>query len=76
MSISELSVEGYRSVRSVRLELKRVNMIVGPNASGKTNLYRSMFLLAAAAGGQLARTIVEEGGMPSVLWAGRSRARP
>jgi predicted ATPase len=70
MAIAELKVVGYRSVRQVRLRLKPVNVIVGPNACGKTNLYRSMFLLAAAAGGQLARTIVEEGGMPSVLWAG------
>jgi predicted ATPase len=70
MAIGELNVEGYRSIRKVRLRLKRINVIVGPNGVGKTNLYRSVFLLGAAAGGQLARTIVDEGGMPSVLWAG------
>jgi predicted ATPase len=70
MAITELSVEGYRSIRKVELRLRPINVLVGPNGVGKTNLYRSMFLLAAAAGGQLARTIVEEGGMPSVLWAG------
>src|SRR5581483_9195552 len=70
MPISELSVSGYRSIRSVRLRMKPVNILVGPNGCGKTNLYRSMVLLAAAAGGQLARELVGEGGMPSVLWAG------
>ncbi len=73
MAITELSVEGYRSIRKVRLELGPVNVLVGPNGVGKTNLYRSMFLLAAAAGGELARTIVEEGGMPSALWAGERK---
>src|SRR5207253_3375422 len=70
MAISALNVEGYRSIRKVELKLRPINVLVGPNGVGKTNLYRSMFLLAAAAGGQFARTIVEEGGMPSVLWAG------
>lgn len=70
MAISTLNVEGYRSIRSVELKLRPINVLVGPNGVGKTNLYRSMFLLAAAAAGQLAPAIVEEGGMPSVLWAG------
>jgi predicted ATPase len=52
------------------LKLGRVSVIVGPNGVGKTNLYRSMFLLAAAAEGRLARAVVDEGGMPSVFWAG------
>lgn len=76
MSIAELHVAGYRSVRNVRLRLGSINVIVGPNACGKTNLYRSMFLLGAAASGQLARSIVEEGGMPSVLWAGARKTGP
>ena len=33
-------------------------------------LYRSMYLLACAASGQFARALADEGGMPSVLWAG------
>jgi predicted ATPase len=77
MAISELSVVGYRSVRQISLKLKQINVLVGPNGCGKTNLYRSMFLLHAAASGQLARTIVDEGGMPSVLWAGaRKKGQP
>jgi predicted ATPase len=70
MAITALKVEGYRSIRQVELKLGPISVLVRPNGVGKTNLYRWMFLLAAAAGGQLARTVVEEGGMPSVLWAG------
>src|SRR4051812_12667526 len=70
MAISELTVVEYRSVRKLRLKLQRINVLVGANGCGKTNLYRSMFLLHAAAQGQLATTILAEGGMPSVHWAG------
>ena len=76
MSIAELHVAGYRSVRDIRLKLGRVNVLVGPNGCGKTNLYRSVVLLAAAASGQLAQALVEEGGMPSVLWAGKRKSGP
>jgi predicted ATPase len=70
LAIQSLHVAGYRSVRDVRLKLDRINVIVGPNGCGKTNLYRSLYLLSAAAAGQFSRTLAGEGGMPSVLWAG------
>lgn len=71
--IESLEVTGYRSIQKLRLRLQRVNVLVGPNGCGKTNLYRSLQLLAAAADGRLGRFLAEEGGMPSVLWAGPSR---
>jgi len=70
MPISSFHVAGYRSIRNLHLPLQQINVLVGPNGCGKTNLYRAMFLLHAVAGGQLARTLATEGGMPSVLWAG------
>jgi predicted ATPase len=70
MPISVLSVEGYRSIRRVWAELDTVNVVLGPNGSGKTNLYRSLALLVDATHGRLARSIAHEGGMPSVMWAG------
>jgi predicted ATPase len=70
MPLRSLTVRGYRSIRRVFLQLGQVNVIVGPNGCGKSNLYRSLFLLVAAADGRLARTLAQEGGMPSALWAG------
>ncbi len=72
--ISSLEVAGYRSVRKLALTVPKVVLISGPNGCGKTNLYRALYLLHAAATGTLARTIAAEGGMPSTLWAG-TRAR-
>jgi predicted ATPase len=70
MTITELSIAGYRSIRELTLPLGSLNVIAGANGCGKSNLYRSLFLLHAATRGELARTIADEGGMPSVLWAG------
>jgi predicted ATPase len=50
-----------------------VNVVLGPNGSGKTNLYRSLALLVDAAQGRLARSVAREGGMPSLMWAGEHR---
>jgi predicted ATPase len=76
MAISELTISGYRSIRSINLPLSNVNVLTGPNGCGKSNLYRSLYLLTMAAQGEFARTIAEEGGMPSALWAGARKKGP
>jgi predicted ATPase len=73
--LQELQVSGYRSLRDITLKLGRVNVIVGPNGCGKSNLYRAVMLLQAAAEGRFARALAEEGGMPSVLWAGERKVK-
>src|SRR5262252_2488535 len=75
VSLREIHVSGYRSVRDLRLKLRSINVLTGPNASGKSNLYNSVFLLAKAAAGGFAQVIADEGGMPSVLWAGARKSR-
>jgi predicted ATPase len=76
MTIEALSVAGYRSIKSLYLPLQRVNVIVGANGSGKTNLYRAMYILHQAAMGRLAHALAEEGGMRSVMWAGSRKIGP
>lgn len=71
-----LSVRGYRSVRAIDVPLSPVTVVVGANGTGKTNLYRALYLLHAAARGELARTIADEGGMGSVTWAGERKKGP
>ncbi|HEY9680119.1 MAG TPA: AAA family ATPase [Oculatellaceae cyanobacterium] len=71
MSLIDFKVSGYRSIRELWLKLRPVNVIVGPNGCGKSNLYRSMYLLHCLARGELAQALAEEGGMRSVTWAGK-----
>ena len=71
MRISEISIAGYRSLRAIRFPVGGLTVFVGANGVGKTNLYRSLQLLQAAAAGTLARELASEGGMESALWAGK-----
>ena len=52
--------------------LKPLNVLIGPNASGKSNLVEALSLLAAAPG-DLQATIREGGGIRDWLWKGTPR---
>ncbi|MEZ4544548.1 MAG: AAA family ATPase [Cyanobacteriota/Melainabacteria group bacterium] len=70
MRIKEINISGYRSLRSFTIHPGPVTVCVGPNGSGKSNIYNALRLLKAAAAGEFARSIVTEGGMDSIFWAG------
>jgi len=48
MSVTEIGITGFRSIRSIRFPLRQLTVLVGSNGVGKTNLYRSLELLRAA----------------------------
>jgi predicted ATPase len=73
MKIREVSIAGYRSLRAIRFPVGRLTVLVGANGVGKTNLYRALQLLQAAAAGSLARELASEGGMDSAVWAGKRK---
>lgn len=68
MAIQELSVHGYRSLRDVTWRPDRLNLLVGPNASGKSNVLRAIDLISVAARGDLEETITEANGVIPLLW--------
>ncbi|OXC74363.1 AAA family ATPase [Caballeronia sordidicola] len=74
MIISNVRISGYRSLRSISFPIGQLSVFVGENGTGKTNLYRSLQLIQAAANGSLATELAREGGMASAIWAGE-RAR-
>jgi predicted ATPase len=65
-----LAIAGYRSLRDFVIPLKGLNLVTGPNGSGKSNLYRALRLLADTAQGRVIRSLAQEGGLQSTLWAG------
>ena len=79
-------MEGMREIRTIRLEnilsfgpghepfpLEPLNVLIGPNASGKSNLIEALSLLAAAPG-DLQEPIREGGGIRDWLWKGARSA--
>ncbi|WP_309084168.1 AAA family ATPase [Chelativorans sp.] len=74
MRLVSFSAQGYRSLRSAFLDVGQIGLFVGENGVGKSNLYRVLQLLKAAADGSLAIEIAREGGMQAALWAGSRRS--
>ncbi len=70
MALTDFWIRNYRSIRNVWLKLDRLNVIVGPNGTGKSNMYRAIYLVSTAATGRLARSVAEEGGINSSIWSG------
>jgi predicted ATPase len=66
---SRLSVRGYRRLKSLDVPLRQLNVLIGANGVGKSSFLDVFDLLAAAADGNLQRTIAGLGGMASLLTA-------
>jgi predicted ATPase len=75
LTIQDVSIAGYRSLRRIRFPVEQLTVFVGTNGVGKTNLYRALQLVQAAAAGTFARELAVEGGMESAIWAGERRAK-
>jgi predicted ATPase len=75
LAIRDVSIAGYRSLRRIRFPVEQLGVFVGANGVGKTNLYRALQLVQAAAAGSFARELAAEGGMDSAVWAGPRRAK-
>jgi len=82
-TLSHLAVAGYRSLQQLTVPLGAaphgssplgsLTVVCGANGCGKSNLYRALGLIAAAAQGELVAALAAEGGLPAVFWAGPER---
>jgi len=66
--ISRLEIKGFKSLVDVSIDLGAVNIFIGANGSGKSNLLEAVGLLSAIAGG----TLEEE----SIRYRGVRRGNP
>jgi len=68
MAIQELKIAGFRSLKEATWIPGRLNLLVGANGSGKSNLIRCLELIADAAKGELEKSLAAEGGLFPILW--------
>jgi predicted ATPase len=74
MILEELKIEGFRSLKSVTWKPGRLNVLIGPNGGGKSNLLSALELLrTAATDGDLKKAVLQMGGMGSLVWDGTAR---
>src|SRR5437773_2303159 len=75
--ITKLKIECFKSIESAELELGNINVFIGANGSGKSNLLEALGVLAAAAFGRvdpesLVRRGCRPGGFYRPLFRGSS----
>ncbi|MGH9755576.1 MAG: AAA family ATPase [Blastocatellia bacterium] len=72
MKIEQLDVKGFRSLKDVSWRPGDLNVVIGQNGTGKSNLLRMLELISASAQGRLSKYIQAAGGMEPILWDGRA----
>ena len=77
LPVREFRAREFRSLKAITYPVSNLDVFVGCNGVGKTNLYRALELLQSAAANTLARDLAQDGGLESALWAGpRRRTQP
>eukprot|EP01037_Dinobryon_pediforme_P014922 gene14923-15060_t len=73
LTVRKFEAQGFRSLQAIAYPMSTLDVFVGPNGVGKTNLYRALELLQSAARNTLAHDLARQGGLASALWAGKRR---
>ncbi len=63
-----IKIEGYRSLKSIELNLSPLSVLIGPNGGGKSNLIDLLALLTDAGKGQLANGVLGRGGFSTIAF--------
>lgn len=58
--LNHLSIEGFKSIRHAELELGNLNIIIGANGSGKSNLIESFYVLKSILQGRFQKYVAGE----------------
>jgi len=70
MKIKKLNIENFRSLKKICWLPGDLNIIIGPNGTGKSNLLHFLKLISMSAQGKLTKYIQSSGGMVAILWDG------
>ena len=73
--LRSLSIQNYKSLHDVRLELPQFFALVGANAAGKTNFADAIEFLAIVAKSGLASAVSEKGGYENICFRRERRSK-
>lgn len=73
--VSSIAIQGFKSFRNLNtFQLKPLNVLIGPNRSGKTNFLDFLHLLSEAGRQKLPSAISKRGGVVEVIsWNGEQK---
>ncbi len=73
--LTRLHLAGWKSIRDTALEFRRLNVMIGANGSGKSNLIGFFKLVNEMIGGRLHEQVGKLGGAVSLLYFGPRRTK-
>jgi len=73
--LTEITIEGFKSIKEQRVELGALNLLIGANGSGKSNFIAAFRFLHNAIGGKLQTYVGTRGGPENIFHFGMKRTR-
>jgi predicted ATPase len=70
MSLDRMQIEGIKSIRELDLPLRKLNVLIGANGAGKSNLIGVFGLLSQLVDGRLQAAVARGGGVAVLLHHG------
>ncbi|MFA6967866.1 AAA family ATPase [Bosea sp. (in: a-proteobacteria)] len=77
-SVEQIEIKGFKSIKCTSISPSGINVLIGANGSGKSNLisvFRFLSYIIASPSGSLQRYIAENGGASAILYGGPKRSR-
>ncbi len=71
MTINNITIEGYKSIRQQIVPLNQINILIGGNGIGKSNFVSALEFLKAISQRNLQKYVIENGGADSILHFGK-----
>ncbi len=71
LTLESLQVAGFKSIQQLELELRPINILIGANGTGKTNLISLFTLMKSIARESLQLFVARSGGTDALLYYGR-----
>lgn len=69
-TLNKIEISGFKSIKKMSLDLSAINVLIGANGCGKTNLIESFAFLRAITEGQLQRYVKIAGGAERLIHFG------
>lgn len=73
--LTEITIEGFKSIRKQTVSLGALNLLIGANGSGKSNFISAFRFLHNAIGGNLQRYVGQRGGPENIFHYGIKRTK-
>jgi predicted ATPase len=68
--LKSITIEGFKSIKSEKIELGNINILIGANGSGKSNFMSAFRFLREATSGNLQVYVGKQGGAENILYFG------